>query len=146
MFIVQHTNARGEKKIICIPLFLPGFSHQEGRGACMNCDRWAAGRSEHPATPGHLRAPRLARKHRAHIPATCRPGSPQEPSGVPTWCIYIRGSRGEVRPWSAALHTWGSQSGDTRQCYGPWSPLLSQSHQRCQRTGSGCSKALTVDE
>lgn len=146
MFIVQHTNARGEKKIICIPLFLPGFSHQEGRGACMNCDCWAAGRSEHPASPGHLRAPRLARKHRAHIPATCRPGSPQEPSGVPTWCIYIRSGRGEVRPWSAALHTWGSQSGDTRQCYGPWSPLLSQSHQRCQRTGSGCSKALTVDE
>lgn len=107
---------RGKKIIIiCIPVFLPGFSHQEGRGECMNRDCWAAGRSEHPASPGHLHAPRLARKHRAHIPATCRPGSPQEPSGVPTWCIYIRGGRGEVRPWSAALHTWGSQSSDARQ-------------------------------
>lgn len=111
----KRTREKKKKIIICIPLFLPGFSHQEGRGACMNCDCWAAGRSEHPASPGHLRAPQLARKHRAHIPVTCRPGSPQEPSGVPTWCIYIRGGRGEVRPWSAALHTWGSQSGDARQ-------------------------------
>lgn len=82
---------KGKKKMICIHLLLPGFSHLEGRGACVS-----------PRLLGHreLRAPSKSwappgppASSEAHSSHPCRPGIPQEPSGA-TACTDIRSGRG----------------------------------------------------